>query len=67
MPEDDTNDPEQWGSVTEESYPLMLIQSLSELDALSLSLEKKGYYKNCSPDFMKQFDARKELAKCQDA
>tara|TARA_Y100000114_G_scaffold63204_1_gene57927 strand:- start:363 stop:887 length:525 start_codon:yes stop_codon:yes gene_type:complete len=61
VPEDEANDPEEWGSVTDESYPLLLVQSLSELQALSLSLEKKGYYKNCSPDFMKQFNARKEL------
>ena len=67
VPEDDTNDPDQWGSVTDESYPMLLIQSLSETNNLSLSLEKKGYYKNCSSDFMQQFKARKELSKCQDA
>ena len=66
-PEDDTNDPDQWGRVTDESYPMLLIQSLSELNALSLSLEKKGYYKNCSSEFMEIFNARKELSKCQDA
>ena len=60
-PEDDGNDPEQWGSVIDESYPMLLIQSLSETNSLSLSLEKKGYYKNCSPDFMKYFNTRKDL------
>jgi hypothetical protein len=60
-PEDDGNDPEQWGSVTEESYPMLLIQSLSETNGLSLSLEKKGYYKKCSPDFMDYVQSRKDL------
>ena len=60
-PEDDGNDPEQWGSVTEEAYPMLLIQSLSETNNLSLSLEKKGYYNKCSPDFMDYVQSRKDL------
>lgn len=60
-PDDETLDPDEWGSIVDEAYPMLLIQSLSETEELSLSLDKKGYYKKCSPEFMDYVQSRKDL------
>ena len=60
-PDDETLDPEQWGSIVDEAYPMLLIQSLSETEKLSLLLEKNGYYKKCSREFMDYIQSRKDL------
>jgi len=60
----DTGQPEEeqtnWEPVVEEEYAMVFIQCLSELEKASAHLMSKGYYKNCSSQFMEYVTKRAE-------
>ena len=60
-PDDDSLDPDAWGSVTEDVYGMVFIQNLSELNHFSEILDKQGYYKGLSEEF-NNYVKRRELA-----
>jgi hypothetical protein len=55
-------DPEEqgdWGVLTDDVYSWVFIQRLSEVEKYSDILEKGGYYKNSSPEFMQYINKRR--------
>jgi hypothetical protein len=51
---------EDWDPLVDEEYAMVFIQSLSDVNDASESLEASGYYENCTPEFRKYvFDRRK--------
>tara|TARA_Y100001972_G_C7605815_1_gene303632 strand:- start:226 stop:774 length:549 start_codon:yes stop_codon:yes gene_type:complete len=44
---------ENWDSLIEEPYAMIFIQRLSLVNTASEKLENKGYYKNCTAEFLK--------------
>ena len=48
QPDDEMMD---WPHVIEKDYAMVFVQRISELHKASASLERKGYYTNCSPEF----------------
>ena len=69
VPDDtiDTGQPEEemtnWEPLSDEEYSMVFVQELSELETASAHLMSKGYYKNCTEQFMKYVNARSERAK----
>lgn len=51
---------EDWDPLVEEEYAMVFIQSLSELETASAHLMSKGYYKNCTEQFMEYVNKRSE-------
>ena len=49
-----------WTPLVEEEYPMVFIQSLSKLRIATEHLESKGYYKNCTLEFMEYVRNRSE-------
>ena len=66
IPDDDvgTGQPEEemenWEPIIEEDYAMVFIQRLSEVNAASESLERSGYYKNCTAEFLEYVTSRRE-------
>ena len=60
----DNGQPEEestnWEPLLEDEYAMVFIQSLSELETASSHLMSKGYYKNCTEQFMKYVNNRAE-------
>ena len=69
VPDDtiDTGQPEEemtnWEPLTDEEYSMVFVQELSELETASAHLMSKGYYKNCTEQFMNYVNARSERAR----
>ena len=49
---------EDWPHLIEEPYAMVFIQKLSELKKASNTLNRRGYYKNCTPQFNKYVHER---------
>ena len=68
VPDDtiDTGQPEEemmnWEPLTDEEYSMVFVQELTELETASAHLMSKGYYKNCTEQFMNYVNARSERA-----
>ena len=68
VPDDaiDTGQPEEemtnWEPLTEEEYSMVFVQELTDLETASAHLMSKGYYKNCTEQFMKYVNTRAERA-----
>jgi hypothetical protein len=60
-PEDPSLDPAEWGEVIDGAYTMVLLQRLSEVNHFSRLLDRQGYYVNCSADFMKYVNERRQL------
>jgi hypothetical protein len=60
-PEDPALDPADWGEVIDGAYTMVLLQRLSEVNHFSRLLDRQGYYVNCSADFMKYVNERRQL------
>tara|TARA_S200002703_G_scaffold115009_1_gene100563 strand:+ start:590 stop:1174 length:585 start_codon:yes stop_codon:yes gene_type:complete len=66
IPDDNvgTGQPEEemvdWEPIIEEDYAMIFIQRLSEVNAASESLERSGYYKNCTAEFLGYVKDRRE-------
>lgn len=62
----DTGQPDEemtnWNPLVEEEYAMIFVQSLTELEEASENLKSKGYYKNCSNEFMEYVRKRSERA-----
>ena len=62
----DTGQPDEemtnWDPLVEEEYGMIFVQSLTELETASAHLMSKGYYKNCSKEFMEYVRKRSERA-----
>lgn len=60
----DTGQPEEemenWTPLVDEEYAMVFIQSLSEVNSASESLEESGYYENCTPEFREYVFNRRE-------
>jgi hypothetical protein len=55
-----TEEMEDWEPLVDEEYAMVFIQSLSDVNAASESLEASGYYENCTPEFRKYVFNRRE-------
>ena len=68
VPEDTigTGQPEEemtnWEPLTDEEYSMVFVQELTELETASAHLMSKGYYKNCTVQFMQYVKDRSERA-----
>tara|TARA_R100000805_G_scaffold3310_1_gene4317 strand:- start:1304 stop:1903 length:600 start_codon:yes stop_codon:yes gene_type:complete len=60
-PDDPALDPADWGEVIDGAYTMVLLQRLSEVNHFSRLLDRQGYYVNCSADFMKYVNERRQL------
>jgi hypothetical protein len=49
-----------WEPIIEEDYAMVFVQRLSEVNDASESLERSGYYKNCTAEFLKYVNTRRE-------
>ena len=60
----DTGQPEEeatdWEPIVEEPYGMIFLQRLSKVNAASESLERSGYYKNCTAEFLEYVTNRRE-------
>jgi hypothetical protein len=56
---EDPEDQGDWGVLTDDVYSWVFIQRLSEVEKYSNILEKGGYYKNSSPEFMQYINKRR--------
>jgi len=57
QPDDEACD---WEPLIEEDYAMVFVQRLSEVNNASESLERSGYYKNCTAEFLKYVNSRRE-------
>ena len=57
QPEEEATD---WEPIVEEDYAMVFIQRLSDVNDASMSLERSGYYKNCTAKFMEYVNDRRE-------
>ncbi|QDP47820.1 MAG: hypothetical protein Unbinned3138contig1001_39 [Prokaryotic dsDNA virus sp.] len=67
VPDDDAQDTgqpieeqENWDSLIEELYAMVFIQRLSLVNGASKKLERKGYYKNCTAEFLEYVFKRRK-------
>ena len=60
-PEDPCLDPNKWGQETEQAYPIVLIQSLSETASACECLRRQGYYDNLPEHFQEYVQERQDL------
>lgn len=51
---------EDWDPLIDEPYAMVFIQRLSAVNAASDKLERQGYYKNCSAEFLEYVTTRRE-------
>tara|TARA_R100001163_G_C5066620_1_gene205169 strand:+ start:2993 stop:3619 length:627 start_codon:yes stop_codon:yes gene_type:complete len=60
----DTGQPEEeatnWEYLVDEPYSMIFIQRLSKVNKASESLEKQGYYKNCTAEFLEYVHNRRK-------
>lgn len=57
QPDDEASD---WEPLIEDEYAMVFVQRLSELNDASESLERSGYYKNCTAEFLEYVHSRRE-------
>ena len=58
-PDDPELLPEKWGAINDDIYGWVFIQRLAKLNRYSQILEKQGYYRNLSQDFLKYINTRR--------
>ena len=51
---------EDWDHLIDEPYSMVFIQRLSTVNAASEKLERQGYYKNCTAEFLEYVTDRRE-------
>ena len=51
---------EDWDHLIDEPYSMVFIQRLSIVNAASDKLERQGYYKNCTAEFLEYVNDRRE-------
>ena len=60
QPDDELED---WPHLVDEEYAMVFIQRLADLKKASQTLDNKGYYDNCSPQFKNYVSERNEYAR----
>ena len=58
-PDDPELLPEKWGAINDDVYGWVFIQRLAKLNRYSQILEKQGYYRNLSQDFLEYINTRR--------
>ena len=51
---------EDWDHLIDDPYAMVFIQRLSHVNAASKKLERSGYYKNCTAEFLEYIKDRRE-------
>ena len=51
---------EDWDPLIDDPYAMVFIQRLSTVNAASRKLERQGYYKNCTAEFLEYVNDRRE-------
>ena len=53
---------DDWDYLVEDEYPMVFIQRLSKVNDASMVLDRRGYYRNCSAEFLEYVNVRRGRA-----